>query len=439
MNSDPPPDTQYIRSKTLTPESPIPVHYPEPSHIPVLHNQIDPVFNLMSTHMDQPVTTKTSDPSVIDAPEQQRPSATQVNATAVDINHEVAGYGRTTNGYEPDQGDKDYVLDFEFEDLAENMVEEQKANTPNLFPTSTVQPSTSITVDETPSHLQDADTSHSFHQTQETFSDSSQANPDPPQHIQVTAAAQDADGNPAPDSPGSSDDQAQEGGVNYQALLDNLSPSTAAAPASENVASITTAAPADVPSIPRPSSAESSIAALPLAPGLPPRPPPQEKPAIHPNYTTGEDIRSYHYPHAQSTSTHTPSTSQAVSSLKPAQGLNHPLPSNANIGSNGLPPPPVATFQQPPSQTAQSVHVPPVAPQSAQPAPLGSYADRNTVAVESSDGEAPWPAELEKFYDDFQREEAIYVAEGVWDRFPPGSRLFVGRQALELRRTLHRT
>jgi hypothetical protein len=37
-----------------------------------------------------------------------------------------------------------------------------------------------------------------------------------------------------------------------------------------------------------------------------------------------------------------------------------------------------------------------------------------------------WPPEIQAEYDQFLHDERNYVTEGVWDRFPPGSRLFVG-------------
>jgi hypothetical protein len=37
-----------------------------------------------------------------------------------------------------------------------------------------------------------------------------------------------------------------------------------------------------------------------------------------------------------------------------------------------------------------------------------------------------WPPEIQAEYDQFLRDERNYVTEGAWDRFPPGSRLFVG-------------
>ncbi|KAL8705526.1 MAG: hypothetical protein Q9201_001343 [Fulgogasparrea decipioides] len=428
MSSNSVTDAQYFRGKTLTPESPIPLHLPEPSSIPVLQNQIDPVFNLMSTHMDQPLTTGDHSNSIGRPSQQDHAKATDINTAAARSNHGVTDYGRASNGHEPDQGDKDYVLAFENEDLAEDMVEGQGTETSsNHLSTSAPQPSASVPADETlASHPQANQSSSSLVQNQQTLAESFQANPDLPQLTQDVSIVQDDDVEPVSGSPANSDDQTQDGGVNYQALLDNLSPSTATAPVAENITSITTAAPSTASNIPRPSSAESPVSALPLPPGLPPRPPPQEKPAIHPNYTTGEDIRSYHFPHVPNTNTPTSSASQANNPIRPAPGLNHSLPPNANVGSNGLPPPPLATFQQPPSQSAQPSYTTPVTPQSGLLNDPGKSGERSLVATENNPNEAPWPPEVEKLYDDFQKEEAVYVAEGVWDRFPPGSRLFVG-------------
>ncbi|KAL8721339.1 MAG: hypothetical protein Q9225_001951 [Loekoesia sp. 1 TL-2023] len=427
MTSSPQSDAQYFRGKTLTPVSPVPLHVPEPSHIPVLQNQIDPVFNLMSTHMDQPSTLGSGTISANDASQQDSMQAMQANEVAASLNGELSDRGHAQNGHEPDQGDKDYVLAFDDEDLAEELVEKQHADTfPNYSSTSAAQPSASISAHETLSpHPQNDSLSSALNQAQKSLPDSSQANPEPPQPTQNTSIVPNQDIKSEPGSPGSSDDQMQDGGVNYQALLDNLAPSTSTAPSAENITSTTTAAPSAASNVPRSSSTQSPIAALPLPPGLPPRPPPQEKPAIHPNYTTEEDIRSYHFPHIQNNNTPASNASQPNNPIRPAQGFNHPLPPNASIGSNGLPPPPLATFQQPP-QTTQPPQPSPIPPQSRQQEGLAGIADRSAVTLENNPDEAPWPAELEKLYDEFTSEEAKYVAEGVWDRFPPGSRLFVG-------------
>jgi hypothetical protein len=54
---------------------------------------------------------------------------------------------------------------------------------------------------------------------------------------------------------------------------------------------------------------------------------------------------------------------------------------------------------------------------------LERHAGRPSQTV---DDEAPWGPEVQKKYDEFLHDERVYVTEGLWDRFPPGSRLFVG-------------
>ncbi len=224
-----------------------------------------------------------------------------------------------------------------------------------------------------------------------------------------------------------SDTDVINGGVNYDALLDNLSPSTATAPTAESIVSITTAAPTDASNATKPSSVETPIAAIPLPAGLPPRPPPQEKPAIHPNYTPGEDIRSYHYPQTQNTTAHKSYTSQPNNSYRPAQDFTPA--SGATVGANGLPPPPLATFQQPSSKDFQSQRSP-ITPQNRNRNGHGKNGEKPTLATDQEEDEVPWTPDIEKKYAEFLVNEAVYVTEGLWDRFPPGSRLFVGKSTM---------
>lgn len=434
MTSSPPPDAQYFRGKTLTPESPVPLHIPEPSHIPVLQNQIEPIFNLLSTHMSQSLNSNLSMDTEHFPVQNEFDRATQPNTDTAHLINGVNEHAGASNRHEPDQGDRDYVQAFDDEDSPEE--EEQHEKEPNTIPnhssTSAAQLSSSIPAYESLiPHPPDPPLSSALNHTRETLPDLFQPSSAFPQPSQDATVHEDPVLNAQPGSPDDSDDQMQDGGVNYQTLLDNLSPSTATAPSAENITSITTAAPPTAApptatNVSRPSSAESPISTLPLPPGLPPRPPPQEKPAIHPNYTTEEDIRSYHYPHVQSTTTPNSSATHSNNPIKPIQALSHPLPPTVIVGSNGLPPPPLATFQQPPPQTAKLPQSGPVTSQSQQPEDSVKLADRDSIAVESHQNEPPWPQQLEKLYSDFLNEEAVYVAEGVWDRFPSGSRLFVG-------------
>lgn len=125
---------------------------------------------------------------------------------------------------------------------------------------------------------------------------------------------------------------------------------------------------------------------------LPPRPPPQESNLANANAGVLEDIRSYH-PGAQLANV--PTTVH----IAPSATTTHPLPSPAFLNS-----------------------------------PMTNGID---------DDDAPFTAEQDRQYDEFIREERINVAEGNWDKFPDGSRLFIGMSnrlvlVLQLLIKLHR-
>jgi nuclear polyadenylated RNA-binding protein 3 len=84
--------------------------------------------------------------------------------------------------------------------------------------------------------------------------------------------------------------------------------------------------------------------------------------------------------------------------------------STLTIGANGLPPPPNASFQH---------ALPPSFP--LPPTPGGS-----SRAGGSVDEDGPFPQDLEGPYEEFLRFERANMAEGNWEKFPDGSRLFIG-------------
>jgi hypothetical protein len=216
-----------------------------------------------------------------------------------------------------------------------------------------------------------------------------------------------------------------ETGVDFQNLLDNLSPSASTAP-SGPVVTATTSSPADNPVLqehkqPQPPAVPDHSYAL--SAGLPPRPPTQEMPDLNSNYPSTANILDYH-----------PLDIQASNASYVPQPQGHDQPSNASIfipgvapgtssGANGLPPPPLATFQQLQPQQ-KSVPAPEATAQSGH---KSSRSERYTARpVGSPDDDVFWGDEVQKIYDEFLREERTYVTEGLWDRFPYGSRLFVG-------------
>ncbi len=345
--------------------------------------------------------------------------------TEADDNLADKGNIREDNASE-EEGSNDY--DMIDEDKFEDVEEEQDSNIlHNHSSSSAVPPSTSAAVNEV---------SSAYTQTQFAPS-TSEYSQNPPEDLLQFITPHEPSQDPR--SPSTTTHEATEkrdvhmqeldadvmnGGVNYDALLDNLSPSTATAPPAESIVSITTAAPTDASNAAKPSSVEVPISAISLPAGLPPRPPPQEKPAIHPNYTPGEDIRSYHYPQTQSSTAHKPYTSQSSNSYRPSQNFSHPA-SGAAVGANGLPPPPIATFQQPPSKDSQ-LQRSPLAPQNRNRDGHGKNGENPALAADQEEDEVPWTPEVERRYAEFLVDEAVYVTEGLWDRFPPGSRLFVG-------------
>jgi hypothetical protein len=90
-------------------------------------------------------------------------------------------------------------------------------------------------------------------------------------------------------------------------------------------------------------------------------------------------------------------------------------------GVSALPPPPLASFQQSTTTTTESQT--PSSPVSNK----SGRAERQQVRQsKNGDDDAPWGPEVQKKYDEFLHDERVYVTEGLWDRFPAGSRLFVG-------------
>ncbi|KAI9878674.1 MAG: hypothetical protein M1830_010822 [Pleopsidium flavum] len=452
MTSSPPPEAPHFRGKTLTPESPRPVHLPEPSNILLLQNQIDPVFNQMSTYMESTTSTQnaaTTNQSVQNDYNQDKPLSPST-FTAVENG---LGSGTTFGNAVGTAGDgyDDYAMSLEFDDGEDD--QKSPATVQNQLSSNHATVVSPMATSENFTAPTQTEHTHEPHGPFDLPSENIlpvltnsyttlQNAPTSPFVLNSTADAARA----APDvSSFESGFQSQtsagfaadvsNGGVNYQTLLDNLSPSTATAPTADGITAATTASPSANSNVPRPSSANSPIAGLPTPAGLPPRPPPQEKPAIHPNYTPGDDIRSYHQLHTQTPTVPPTFASPASSSFRPSHGLPPPLiaagaPGTASI-SSGLPPPPLATFQQPPPPGVSQPQQSPSAQTFRHRESMGRNIARSAVSADGDEDQEPWGPDIQKKYDDFLRDERVYVTEGLWDRFPPGSRLFIGNLPTE--------
>lgn len=421
MTSSPSSEAPHYRTKALTPESPVPIHS-EPQNIPVLQNQNDIAFNQMSMHMEAPNRSQVSATAGVNGAPQDlskmTPRATESaepNTDMLDLEaQEDLKIGFKING--SGSGEHSVNLENRTSEMHEN-------NTSKNHMTSTAQPSMPMGASEPLSpNLTHLAQPQSYKPSSSILQDDSNST----ERSYVVPVSQGPDAGVA-DVIGdsglhglTSDSDVSGDGVNYQPLLDNISSSASTAPLAENLSSITTA-PSTIFNAPSPSSAQTPIATLPIPAGLPPRPPPQEKPAIHPNYTPGEDIRSYHNPPPQNSTAPASYNAQPSSSLRTPQGYPH----SNGVAPNGLPPPPLATFQQSLSKPNQPQRSPQTS-QYRQRDNYGKNGGKPATSTNEADDEHPRRPEIERQYEEFLHDEEVYVSEGTWDRFPQGSRLFVG-------------
>ena len=440
-----PSEVAHYRSKSVTPESPRPIHIPEPAKIPVLQNQINPVFNLMSTHLEAPHPMRNLTAMDYTNVRSHESNSEFLPASALaDVDNDFYNDSNASDSHESVDESADYILVDGKEVGIEGQVQQEASdNLQTHLPSSTLQPSsTSLAAYEPLSilqtypnpvpHGQSLDPSEAY---LEPTSYPTEPFPDPSNQPGQNSTAIEPDPQSAsePQTNGFHVQAQEEAGpdtvnedVNYQALLDNLSPSSVSAPAAENANSITAPSPSDISYVPFASNNDAPLAALPTPVGLPPRPPPQEQPAIHPNYIPGKDIRSYHFPPTQNSNGRPSHSSQPNNSYRPSQNFSHAVVAGGAPGTasaaNGLPPPPLATFQQPPAQSGQAQR----SPLSPQAQSKDDSLKNGAIMADDGDEEVAWDESMKQKYQEFTQDEVIYVAEGLWDRFPPGSRLFVG-------------
>jgi nuclear polyadenylated RNA-binding protein 3 len=381
MTSEPP----EFHTKIRTPVSPLPVRPPNPLDIPVLRNQIDPTFNMTTTHEE----TKKPDDSPL--------SDTRFSDAYDEKDEEITG--DKIEDEEAEASD-DYAMTFE-SDGEENTdshdqsqaVDQEPKNSSNIVPPSDLPTSIPnerppISYSQSGPEIQPAPAIPS--PTLPTNSESAAAqSSDDPSHTSTIAT------NPiAPEDP--------TGGIDIQQLLDNIT-----ANAEINAAAA------------RPSSSSSSNApplksgsSLPTHASLPPRPQVTQQPLPkRSNYPSYDD--AYKYNAGAQGYSHAP-TSYRPSGVTPSL-IASGAPGTATDSRYGLPPPPSVSF----SQSNQDPN---------SPKPYRQSQRMTSVASsEGHDDERPWGPAVQKIYDEFLDRERKYVTEGLWERFPKGSRLFIGK------------
>lgn len=457
-----PDEALHFRGKTLTPESPRPLHIAEPDNIPVLQNQMDPVFNDTSTYETQAfvpegdlqVKQDHHDPRAVPRSQVQQ---SQHNGEPSLDQHCVAA-GTDPAGVMGNTGQMQGLGDQQHQNHQHHQQQYTGSYHTGSFPGNGLRrmnetsssaamstPSTTTTITTTTAEarneaarnssltaLPPSDPASSL--THQPFSN----RPPPPSSSSNTLPAANEVDHPMMDwtaQSAASEDRLDtqphdnvpnsgEGGVDFQNLLDNLPSSSSAAP---SVPAVSETAPSSLQNyasaIPQ-ATADAEGAndeALKSSTGLPPRPPPQEEPSTHPNYNPSDDIRTYHQLPSQTSNPPTSYPSQQHSNNNQS---NTGAPALAAAGAPGtssgvssLPPPPGLNIQKTESSGAE--------PQESSVLKNGRE-NQAARPPKNGDEDSPWGPEVQRKYDDFLHNERIYVTEGLWDRFPPGSRLFVG-------------
>ncbi|KAF9889176.1 hypothetical protein FE257_007665 [Aspergillus nanangensis] len=437
MTPSPPDEALHFRGKTLTPESPRPLHIAEPANIPVLQNQMDPVFNDTSTYNTSELAfgvgthvqhnaylaredrylqsgERRGDSSFMKGADQPPPPPPQYQHAQGSFHSLQTDNAWSNNAtmfsmavaapIAPPPSEPSGLAMV----TATTFIQAPDANfSLTIVPPPDPAPFLAHPVPEVPS----SSSSHAAQNipiaSEVDHAVTSWASPSAPQD--------------RPDAQSKLGHNTGNDGVNFQNLLDNLPPPSTAGPSALAVSE--TAPSADA--FPQAATDDALQTSL----GLPPRPPPQEKPSIHPNYQPNDDIRAYHQIPPQTPNTPTSYSAQQSNNYQPGLGLSTLAAAGApgtSSGANSLPPPPGLSFQ----------NSPPAAPESRDSSPPGAHkigrGDRPAGRpAKGSDDDAPWGPEVQKKYDEFLHDERVYVTEGLWDRFPPGSRLFVGNLPTE--------
>ena len=396
MSSGEPENYQFHR--TQTPESPRPIYPPEPSNIPLLKNQNDPAMTDASTY-----NIRTS--SQLHAVDQS--GAQEVSIESIQNATEVVASGMPslsgdTQGQAAINASTNQTQPSGFrtvpnEDNTQTAYQQSMPGPQSdPFPHPDIQ--LSKTLEALSSSGANFDASHdaSFPANHTAFDQAVTEST-----IQGPETAPDSLG-PKQKQEASQMPESLAEGVNYQSLLENLTRSTSAAPAIDH--SIASRPIADSSNDDFARGSEMQAAAI---AGLPRRPPPnvdaQSMPEMNASASTSQT-----YPYQTGNPAYN-------ASLPPI-----PISGNApgtTTGPNGLPPPPGVAFMRNNNESRQAFPV--------------NVASHQGSTIGSDDEEHKWGPEVQRKYDQFLADERTYVTEGVWDKFPLGSRMFVGNLPTE--------
>ncbi|KAF2501007.1 hypothetical protein BU16DRAFT_522065 [Lophium mytilinum] len=383
MTPSPPQEAEHFRGKTLTPESPKPVYYPSPSNIPILEKQMDPLFHESALSVEG--TSPYSSFPHQNPPSDQALRSYYGEAQSAPVYHNAQSGGASASGHDEYGRAVGYAAPGSQDTSAIQTFAQQQQAAASFSDAASA-----------PQHEDRSSYPMSYDPTARSPYPGADSQPQPPQGY--ADHSNESYGNGVGGG----------GGAVFQAIMDKLStPVGNIAPNDGNAAATL---PSQAPQTH--SNALAATSTLPPAPNLPPRPPPQAKPATHPNYAPEDDIRSYH-PHSRKAPD---SAYRGQPGLKPLMTGNAP-----GSGASSS-----AYSQQPPMSATQSNQSP-----NTSNSRRGDSIDQRQDLDLLDDEDAKWPPAINKIYDEFLDQERKFVTDGQWDQFPLGSRLFIGNLPTE--------
>lgn len=408
-----------FHTKPSSPLSPLPLHPSEPSRIPVLQNQIDQTFNMTSTHteisQDAPTTPEDIGPDLLAAvsagiEDEDSPSDKSSFSDAYKDQPVITAGNAVEVVIQEEDGDEESDYAMTFDSDAEEAPDSHVISTENVeedsnsLPTTVPVQSSNALLLVTPEPLT-ADTNIAHINSLSTHPPTDEHPSDTPtQNQNETISATQPH------------EELAKGEIDIQALLDNITANAEKNDAASALSSPTSANPSS-------SSLPTGLSNLPAHSSLPPRP---QVPL--PNYSFNDD--------AANNRTGPTNYPKPTTAYRPPPGVNAPLiPSGAAPGTSTdtrgvLFAPPVASFRQNVSYPAGSPTNPGA---SFQNAPGVAPQEYPSQSIERSgedhlDSDTRWGQDVQKKYDVFLTEERNYVTDGQWDKFPNGSRLFIGKR-----------
>jgi hypothetical protein len=374
------------------------MNFPQPTSIPILDKQMDVGFNQTEVHMSDPATRNVElRPDAWRDPNE--PSSTSEEQTHVQL-----------SGADASTAQDDAPITLPQSDAADQTSATTVADT--FAPIEHVQaltdalshaPETEISIDGPADSMTGVESETDVVHAEQPQSDSASGD------THVKSLLDNLETSLVPDSTDA-------------ALVDadDMSPTTHTSSSTVPAAELHNSHLADADQV------ASSGAAAALPSGLPPRPPPQEQPLIHPNYLHSQHIRDYH-PHAV----------QAQSRSENAESTAEPTSPSAlqSAHASSVPQGSPSAKRQPSSPTVArtaSEYAGKQGSARSSVTPLESRRETKLAAGEVPGvDDRPWDADTQRKYDQFLEQERKYVNEARWDQFPAGSRLFVGNLSSE--------